>query len=43
MTCFRSRCPRFGVGRKAFKQALGALFKAKWIEFTKPGNRIVYR
>jgi len=36
-------CPRFGVGRKAFKQALGALFKAKRIECAKPGIRIVYR
>jgi predicted RNA-binding protein (virulence factor B family) len=27
-------CPRFGVGRKAFKQALGALFKAKNVEVT---------
>jgi predicted RNA-binding protein (virulence factor B family) len=29
----------FGVSKKAFKQALGALFKAKRIEFTKPGIR----
>jgi predicted RNA-binding protein (virulence factor B family) len=41
MTCFRGLCPRFGVGRRAFKQALGALFKAKRIEFTKPGIRAV--
>ena len=34
-------CPRFGVSKKAFKQALGALFKAKRIEFTKPGIRSV--
>ena len=31
----------FGVSKKAFKQALGALFKAKRIEFTKPGIRSV--
>ena len=31
----------FGVSKKAFKQALGALFKAKRIEFTKPGIRAV--
>jgi predicted RNA-binding protein (virulence factor B family) len=29
----------FGASKKAFKQALGALFKAKRIEFTKPGIR----
>ncbi len=28
---------KFGVSKKAFKQALGALYKARRIEFTRPG------
>ncbi len=30
---------RFGASKKAFKQALGALFRERKIEFTKPGIR----
>ncbi len=30
----------FGSSKKAFKQALGALYKARRIEFTKPGIRL---
>ena len=28
---------RFGVSKKAFKQAIGALYKARRIQFLKPG------
>ncbi len=31
---------RFGVSKKAFKQALGALYKARRIEFVNPGVRL---
>ncbi len=31
----------FGVSKKAFKQALGRLFKSRRIEFTKPGIRLL--
>lgn len=32
---------RFGVSKKAFKQALGALLRERKIEFTRPGIRVV--
>jgi predicted RNA-binding protein (virulence factor B family) len=32
---------RFGVSKKAFKQALGALYKARRIEFVDPGVRLL--
>jgi predicted RNA-binding protein (virulence factor B family) len=32
---------RFGVSKKAFKQALGRLLRERKIEFTKPGIRLV--
>jgi predicted RNA-binding protein (virulence factor B family) len=32
---------KFGVSKKAFKQALGALYKARTIEFTNPGIVLV--
>ena len=31
----------FGVSKKAFKQALGALYKSRRIQFTRPGIEIV--
>lgn len=31
----------FGVSKKAFKQALGSLYKARRIEFTRPGIQLV--
>jgi predicted RNA-binding protein (virulence factor B family) len=32
---------QFGVSKKAFKQALGALYKARRIEFTNPGIKLL--
>ena len=32
---------RFGVSKKAFKQALGALFRARRIVFLNPGIQLV--
>jgi uncharacterized protein len=32
---------RFGVSKKAFKQALGALYKMRRIRFTRPGVELV--